>query len=69
MDDEARESKSIKMKPSIVRKAHLKAIEQGKTLGRWIEDAIEEKIEREEKSKRLNRKDLRQQVFLGSENR
>ena len=51
MDDEARESKSIKMKPSIVRKAHLKAIEQGKTLGRWIEDAIEEKIEREEKIK------------------
>jgi len=51
MDDEARESKSIKMKPSIVRKAHLKAIEQGKTLGRWIEDAIEEKVEREEKIK------------------
>ena len=51
MGDEARESKSIKMKPSVVRKAHLKAIEQGKTLGRWIEDAIEEKIEREEKIK------------------
>ena len=30
------------MKPRIVRKAHLKAIEQGKTLGRWIGDAIEE---------------------------
>jgi len=49
MNDEARESKSIKMKPSIVRKAHQKASEEGKTLGRWIEDAIEEKIEREEK--------------------
>ncbi len=49
MNDEVRESKSIKMKPSIVRKAHLKAKEAGKTLGRWIEDAIEEKIEREEK--------------------
>jgi len=33
---------------SIVRKARLKAIEQGKTLGRWLEDAIEEKIERKE---------------------
>ena len=43
-----RESKSIKMKPSILRKAHQKAIEQGKMLGRWVEDAIEEKIEREE---------------------
>ena len=36
------------MKPSIVRKAHFKAIEQGKTLSRWIEDATEEMIEREE---------------------
>ena len=49
MNDEVRESKSIKMKPSIVRKAHQKAKEHGKTLGRWVEDAIEGKIEREEK--------------------
>ena len=49
--EEARGSKHIKMKPSIVRKAHLKAIEQSKTLGRWIEDVIEEKIEQEEKVK------------------
>jgi len=49
MNDEARESKSIKMKPSIVRRAHLKAIEEGKMLGRWIEDAIEEKIERDKR--------------------
>jgi len=27
----------------------LKAVEQGKTLGRWIEEAIEEKVPREEK--------------------
>jgi len=39
------------MRLSIVRKAYLKAIEQGKMLGRWIEDAIEEKIEREERVK------------------
>ena len=39
------------MKPSILRNAHLKATEQGKTLGRWIGDAIEEKVEREEKVK------------------
>jgi len=53
MNEEVRESKSIKMKPSIVRKAHHVAIEEGKALGKWIEDAIEdvikEKIEREEK--------------------
>ena len=45
MDDEVRQSKSIKMKPNIVRKAHRNAVEAGKTLGRWIEDAIKEKIE------------------------
>ncbi len=51
MSAKARELKHIKMKPSILRKAHQKAIEQGKMLGRWIEDAIEEKIEREERVK------------------
>jgi len=50
MNGEARELKSIKMRPSIVHKAHRKAKEAGKTLGRWIEDAIEEKIERERES-------------------
>jgi len=41
------------MKPSILRKAHLKATEQSKTFGRWVEDAIEEKIEREETVKKV----------------
>ncbi|MBA7469243.1 hypothetical protein ES707_04509 [subsurface metagenome] len=49
MNDEARKSRSIKIRPSILWKAHHKAVEEGKTLGRWIEDAIEEKLEREEK--------------------
>ncbi|GAJ23464.1 unnamed protein product [marine sediment metagenome] len=40
------------MRPSIVLKAHLKAVVQGKTLGRWIEDAIEEKLAREEKEEK-----------------
>ena len=48
-DEETRESRSIKIKPSILRNAHHEAIEAGKTLGRWIEEAIEEKVEREEK--------------------
>ncbi len=51
MNDEARESTHIRMKPSIVRRAHQKAKEEGKTLGRWFEEAIEEKIEREKKAK------------------
>ena len=49
MNDEVRETAHIKTRPSIVRKAHQKAKEQGKTLGRWVEDTIEEKIEREQK--------------------
>ena len=49
MNDEVRETAHIKMMPSIVRKAHQKAKEEGKTLGRWLEDVIEEKIEREQK--------------------
>jgi len=49
MNEEVRESKSIKMKPSIVRKAHHVALEEGKSLGRWIEEAIEEKVARKEK--------------------
>ena len=49
MNEEARVSRSIKIKPSILRKAHQEAIEQGKMFGRWIEDAIEEKLAREKK--------------------
>ncbi len=52
MNNEARVTKSIKMKRRIVRKAHIKAIEQGKTLGRWVEDAIEAKMAREEKEEK-----------------
>jgi len=51
MNDEARKSRSIKIRPSILRKAHVKAKEQGKWVGTWIEEAIEEKIEREKKVK------------------
>jgi len=47
-NNEVREPRSIKIKPSILRKARQDAIEQGKTLGRWLEDSIEEKLEREE---------------------
>ena len=35
----------------MVRKGCVEPVNWGKTLGRWIEDAIEEKIEREERVK------------------
>ena len=47
MNDEIRKSRTIKIKPSILRKAHITAIESQKRLGQWIEEAIEEKIVRE----------------------
>ncbi len=49
MDEETRQSKNIKIRPSVLRKAHHSTIESQKKLGKWLEKAIEEKIEREEK--------------------
>jgi len=47
MNDEVRESKSIKMRPSVVKKARIEAVTSDKTLGEWLEEAIEEKVKRE----------------------
>jgi len=52
MNKEVRETAHIKMKPSIVRKAHHQAKEEGKTLGRWLEDVIEEKLAREKREEK-----------------
>ena len=49
MVEELRQGRSIKIKPSILRKAHHRAIDSRKRLGQWIEEAIEEKIAREVK--------------------
>jgi len=49
MNDEVRQSRNIKIKPSILRKAHHSVIESQKRVGEWVEEAIEEKIEREQK--------------------
>jgi len=48
MDDEVRKSITIKIKLSIQREARHAAIESGKRLGQWMEEAIEEKIAREQ---------------------
>jgi len=52
MNDEIREARSIKIKPSVLREAHQKAKEEGQTLGRWLEEAIDEKIERIEREEK-----------------
>lgn len=40
---------AIRMKPDILHQARVAAITQKKTLGQWLEEAIAEKIEREQK--------------------
>ena len=45
MDEEIRQSRSVKIRPSTLRKAHHRAIESQKRVG----EAIEEKIDREQK--------------------
>ena len=44
VDEEVRQSRNIKIKPNILRKAHHSAIESQKRLGEWLKEAIEEKI-------------------------
>ena len=40
----------VRVDPEILHKARVRAVMQKKTLGRWLEEAINEKLEREEKS-------------------
>ena len=52
MDEEISQSRSMKIRPSILRKAHHRATESQRRLGQWVEEAIEEKAAREERGKR-----------------
>jgi len=49
MAEETRQGRSIKIKPSVLRKAHHRAVESQKRVGYWVEEAIEEKAEGSEK--------------------
>ena len=40
----------VRVDPEILHKARVRAVIQKKTLGRWLEEAIIEKLESEEKS-------------------
>jgi len=50
-EEEVREGKYIKLKPSILKKARLGAVSSDKALGKWMEEAIEEKVAREAREK------------------
>ena len=51
-NEEIRRTIGIKLKPSIVRRARVGAAYSDKRLGQWIEEAIEEKVQRERQSER-----------------
>jgi len=49
MNEEAKTPRNIRIRPSVLHQARVAAIMQKKTLGRWLEEAIVEKIDREQK--------------------
>jgi len=49
-----RKPRHVLIDPEALHKARIEALRSKKTLGEWLEDAIEEKVEREEA---LNRRD------------
>jgi len=44
-----RKPRHVLIDPEALHKARIEALRSKKTLGEWLEDAIDEKIEREEK--------------------
>jgi len=52
INNEIRKALSIKMRPSIVKKARVRAVSSDKTLGEWMEEAVEEKAAREEREEK-----------------
>jgi predicted HicB family RNase H-like nuclease len=46
---------SIRIDPDILHQARIAAVTQKKTLGRWLEEAIVEKIKREQKRKEVQK--------------
>ena len=46
---------SIRINPSVLQQARDAAVASKKTLGQWLEEAIVEKIDREQKSKEVQK--------------
>ncbi|MBA7561633.1 hypothetical protein ES708_03272 [subsurface metagenome] len=44
-----RKPRSVKIDPEVLHRARVEALRAKKTVGEWLEEAIKEKIEREEK--------------------
>ena len=55
MTEEAKMPRNIRIRPTILHQARIAAVIQKKTLGQWLEDAILEKIDREQELNREGR--------------
>jgi len=51
MDDTKKKSFSVRLQPSLKQRLHLTAIRASQTVESWVEEAIREKLDREEKKK------------------
>ena len=51
-----RRPRNVKINPDTLHKTRVEALRERKTLGQWLEEAIDEKIKGDKR--RLNRKDL-----------
>lgn len=49
MNEEAKVPRNIRIRPSVLHQARVAAVIQKKTMGQWLEEAILEKIEKEQK--------------------
>ena len=49
MNKEAKSPRNIRIRPSVLHQARVAAVMQKKTLGQWLEEAIMETIDREQK--------------------
>lgn len=45
-----RKPRNVKIDPEAIHRARVEALRSKKVLGQWLEEAIDEKIEREEKA-------------------
>jgi len=56
MNKEAKSPRNIRIRPSVLHQARVAAIIQNKTLGQWLEEAIIEKVAREQKQSKEAKK-------------
>jgi len=49
MTEEAKTPRNIRIRPTVLHQARVAAVTKKKTLGQWLEEAIVEKIKREQK--------------------